>query len=121
MLRGYHTSASTLNLVRAFTKGGFADLRAVHQWNRGFTSNPAHERYEKTANEIGRALKFMEACGVNFEALKTTDYVRRPRGTRAGLRACPDPASTRAPTCPTTPPHTSCGLASAPAASTMHT
>ena len=50
-----------------------ADLRAVHQWNRGFTSNPAHERYEKTANEIGRALKFMEACGVNFEALKTTD------------------------------------------------
>ena len=73
MLRGYHTSASTLNLVRAFTKGGFADLRAVHQWNRGFTSNPAHERYEKTANEIGRALKFMEACGVNFEALKTTD------------------------------------------------
>ena len=73
MLRGYHTSASTLNLVRAFTKGGFADLRAVHQWNRGFTSNPAHERYEKTASEIGRALKFMEACGVNFEALKTTD------------------------------------------------
>ena len=47
MLQGYHTSASTLNLIRAFTKGGFADLRAVHQWNRGFTSNPAHERYEK--------------------------------------------------------------------------
>ena len=98
MLQGYHTSASTLNLIRAFTKGGFADLRAVHQWNRGFTSNPAHERYEKTAREIGRALKFMEACGVNFEALKT-----------------------RVPSCPTTPPHTSCGLASAPAASTMHT
>ena len=73
MLRGYHTSSATLNLVRAFTKGGFADLRAVHQWNRGFTSNPAHERYEQTADEIGRALKFMEACGVDFDALKTTD------------------------------------------------
>ena len=73
MLRGYHTSSATLNLVRAFTKGGFADLRSVHQWNRGFTENPAHARYEETAREIGRALKFMEACGVDFNALTTTD------------------------------------------------
>ncbi|MDO5751084.1 MAG: 3-deoxy-7-phosphoheptulonate synthase class II [Rothia sp. (in: high G+C Gram-positive bacteria)] len=73
MLRGYHTSASTLNLIRAFTKGGFADLRSVHAWNRGFTDNPNHARYEQTAREIGRALKFMEACGVDFSALKTTD------------------------------------------------
>lgn len=73
MLQGYHTSASTLNLIRAFTTGGFADLRSVHNWNKGFTSNPAHSRYESLAMEIDRAIKFMEACGANFEALKTTE------------------------------------------------
>src|SRR5699024_12621043 len=46
LLRGYHTSASTLNLVRAFTQGGFADLRMVHDWNVGFVSNAANRRYE---------------------------------------------------------------------------
>lgn len=73
MVQGYHTSASTLNLVRAFTTGGFADLRLVNQWNRGFTSNPAHARYESLASEIDRALKFMEACGADFDAMKTTE------------------------------------------------
>ncbi|MFW0185016.1 class II 3-deoxy-7-phosphoheptulonate synthase [Rothia sp. CCM 9418] len=73
MVRGYHTSASTLNLVRAFTTGGFADLRLVNQWNKGFTANPAHARYESLAREIDRALKFMEACGADFEALKATE------------------------------------------------
>lgn len=73
MLQGYHTSASTLNLIRAFTKGGFADLRSVHSWNKGFTSNPAHARYESIAGEIDRAIKFMEACGTDFGPLKTTD------------------------------------------------
>lgn len=73
MLRGYHTSASTLNLARAFTTGGFADLRLVHQWNRGFTANPAHARYESLSTDIGRALKFMEACGADFDALKATE------------------------------------------------
>ena len=69
MLQGYHQRLHP-EPDSCLHQGGFADLRAVHQWNRGFTSNPAHERYEKTAREIGRALKFMEACGVNFEALR---------------------------------------------------
>ncbi|MBM7050772.1 MULTISPECIES: class II 3-deoxy-7-phosphoheptulonate synthase [unclassified Rothia (in: high G+C Gram-positive bacteria)] len=73
MLQGYHTSASTLNLIRAFTTGGFADLRSVHNWNKGFTSNPAHSRYESLAAEIDRAIKFMDACGADFNALKATE------------------------------------------------
>lgn len=74
MLRGYHTSASTLNLIRAFTTGGFADLRLVHEWNKGFVSNPANARYESLAREIDRAIGFMDACGADFEALKGTEF-----------------------------------------------
>lgn len=71
MLDAYHVSASTLNLMRAFTQGGFADLRRVHAWNRGFTANPAYARYEQMAAEIDRAVRFMAAAGGDFEALKT--------------------------------------------------
>ena len=74
MLAGYHTSASTLNLIRAFTTGGFADLRLVHAWNQGFVANPAHARYESMAAEIDRAMKFMAACGADFEALRSTEF-----------------------------------------------
>jgi 3-deoxy-7-phosphoheptulonate synthase len=74
MVRAYHTSASTLNLIRAFTTGGFADLRSVHEWNKGFTDNPANIRYEQLAAEIDRAIKFMDACGADFEALKATEF-----------------------------------------------
>ncbi len=74
MLKAYHTSASTLNLIRAFTQGGFADLRLVHQWNRGFTQNPAHARYESLAKDIDRAIKFMASCGADFEALKRVEF-----------------------------------------------
>jgi len=74
LLKAYHTSASTLNLIRAFTQGGFADLRSVHEWNRGFTDNPANARYESLAKEIDRAIKFMAACGADFDALKTTEF-----------------------------------------------
>ncbi|MCU1475391.1 MAG: 3-deoxy-7-phosphoheptulonate synthase class, partial [Subtercola sp.] len=74
LVAGYHTSASTLNLIRAFTQGGFADLREVHQWNKGFTSNPANARYEDLAREIDRAIQFMIACGADFEALKRTEF-----------------------------------------------
>lgn len=74
LVKGYHTAASTLNLIRAFTQGGFADLRQVHQWNKGFTSNPANVRYEQLAREIDRAVKFMIACGADFEALKRTEF-----------------------------------------------
>ncbi len=74
MVQGYHTAASTLNLIRAFTQGGFADLREVHNWNKGFTANPANARYEQLAGEIDRAIKFMTACGADFEALKRTEF-----------------------------------------------
>lgn len=74
MLRGYHTAASTLNLIRAFTQGGFADLRQVHEWNKGFVSNPANQRYEAMAQEIDRALQFMSAIGADFSELKRTEF-----------------------------------------------
>lgn len=74
LVRGYHTAASTLNLIRAFTQGGFADLRQVHSWNQGFARNPANVRYEHMAREIDRAIKFMMACGADFEALKRTEF-----------------------------------------------
>jgi len=64
----YHHAASTLNLIRAFTRGGYADLRLVHHWNRGFTANPAYARYESLAEEIHRAVKFLEAAGVSSAA-----------------------------------------------------
>lgn len=74
MVQAYHKSAATLNLIRAFTEGGFADLRAVQQWNKGFMENPAHARYEQIAGEIDRAVRFMSACGVEFESLKRTEF-----------------------------------------------
>ncbi|MBO9579097.1 MAG: 3-deoxy-7-phosphoheptulonate synthase, partial [Microbacteriaceae bacterium] len=58
MVEAYHTSSATLNLMRAFTQGGFADLREVHSWNKGFAQNPANQRYERMAAEIDRAIKF---------------------------------------------------------------
>ena len=68
-MRAYHQSASTLNLVRAFTKGGFADLSRVHAWNQEFVAaSPEGQRYEALADEIERALRFMAACGIDLEA-----------------------------------------------------
>ncbi|KQW05455.1 phospho-2-dehydro-3-deoxyheptonate aldolase [Leifsonia sp. Root4] len=74
LIQGYHTAASTLNLIRAFTQGGFADLRQVHSWNQGFAANPANQRYEKLAKEIDRAIGFMAACGADFDELKRTEF-----------------------------------------------
>jgi 3-deoxy-7-phosphoheptulonate synthase len=69
MLQGYLYSASALNLVRAFTKGGFADLTQVHAWNQDFVaSSPQGRRYERLASEIERALGFMAACGIDLGA-----------------------------------------------------
>jgi 3-deoxy-7-phosphoheptulonate synthase len=66
LLRAYHASGSALNLVRAFTQGGYADLRQVHAWNQDFVRDSfAGQRYEQLAGEIDRALKFMHACGTN--------------------------------------------------------
>jgi len=74
MVDGYHTAAATLNLIRAFTQGGFADLREVHSWNKGFAQNPVNARYEQLAREIDRAINFMTACGADFEAMKRTEF-----------------------------------------------
>lgn len=72
--QAYRISAATANVVRAFTQGGHADLRRVHEWNRGFMRNPAYARYERTAAEIDRAIRFMEACGADFDALRSVEF-----------------------------------------------
>ncbi len=70
MLSAYHQSAATLNLLRAFAQGGFADLHKVHQWNLDFVDgSPQGERYEELANRIAESLGFMEACGVTAESV----------------------------------------------------
>jgi 3-deoxy-7-phosphoheptulonate synthase len=69
MIEGYNQSAATLNLLRAFTKGGYADLTQVHSWNKDFvSSSPEGQRYERLAREIERALAFMAACGIDLAA-----------------------------------------------------
>ena len=75
LVQVYNTSAATLNLVRAFTQGGFADLRRVHEWNKGFISNSTWgQKYEAMAKEIGRALDFMASTGVDPEQFKQVDF-----------------------------------------------
>ena len=114
LVRGYHASSATLNLVRAFTAGGFADLRYVHGWNKGFVSNAANARYEKIARDIDKAMKFMAACGADFEAMKTTGSsppTRRCCWTTSDPWCAPTPAQVSS----TAPRRTSSGSGSAPA------
>jgi 3-deoxy-7-phosphoheptulonate synthase len=66
LVQAYHQSAATLNLLRAFTKGGFADLTQVDLWNQQFVaSSPEGRRYDRVADQIGRAMRFMAACGID--------------------------------------------------------
>jgi 3-deoxy-7-phosphoheptulonate synthase len=78
MLRAYHQAAATLNLLRAFTTGGFADLHQVHTWNQEFVAgSPSGRRYDATADAIDRALRFMTACGIEVSgtpALHQVDF-----------------------------------------------
>jgi 3-deoxy-7-phosphoheptulonate synthase len=68
LLTAYQQSASTLNLVRAFTNGGFADLSRVHAWNQEFVASSSQgQTYEQIADEIDRALRFMKACGIDSD------------------------------------------------------
>ncbi|QBI18252.1 3-deoxy-7-phosphoheptulonate synthase class II [Egibacter rhizosphaerae] len=68
LVQVYHQAAATLNLLRAFTRGGFADLERVQQWNQQFVAeSPQGRRYEQLAEEITRALAFLKACGVDVE------------------------------------------------------
>ena len=91
LVHAYHASSATLNLVRAFTTGGFADLRHVHDWNKGFIANSANVRYERLAKDIDKAMKFMTACGADFEAMRTTEFFSAHEALRARLRAPDDP------------------------------
>ncbi|KTF04902.1 Phospho-2-dehydro-3-deoxyheptonate aldolase [Trueperella bernardiae] len=74
LVEAYQHSAATLNLIRAFAGGGFADLAKVHEWNRGFSANPAYHRYTAMAREIDRAMQFMRAAGAYTDSLKTVDF-----------------------------------------------
>ncbi len=70
MISAYRQSAATLNLLRAFAEGGFADLERVHQWTMGFLADsPAGERYMELADRISDSLTFMRACGMTSEAM----------------------------------------------------
>ncbi len=72
----YNHSAATLNLVRAFAKGGFADIRSIHSWNSDFarTNGEVAQKYEAIASQISDAIAFMVACGVDDEAFHTVDF-----------------------------------------------
>ena len=78
MVQAYNQAAATLNLLRAFAQGGFADLHQVHQWNLDFVDDsPQGEEYEELATRIGEALEFMEACGITSDAvpqMRETDF-----------------------------------------------
>ncbi len=76
MLSAYHQSASTLNLLRAFTTGGYADLSHVHKWNQQFVASSSQgRRYDAIAGEIDRALRFMRACGIDLQGEATLHQV----------------------------------------------
>jgi len=70
MLKAYNQSAATLNLLRAFSRGGLADLNKVHQWNLDFIKdNPLGKRYEELSDKIDHAMKFMAACGLTSDVM----------------------------------------------------
>ena len=78
LLMAYRQSAATLNLLRAFAQGGYANLEHVHQWTLGFLKDsPASHRYQEVADRITEALAFMRACGIDAESspqLRSTDF-----------------------------------------------
>ncbi|MDP7242274.1 MAG: 3-deoxy-7-phosphoheptulonate synthase class II, partial [Rhodospirillales bacterium] len=78
LVRAYNQSAATLNLLRAFAQGGYADLHKVHQWTLGFVADsPQGERYRDLANRLDETLAFMAACGLTSETtpqIRETDF-----------------------------------------------
>ncbi len=93
-IEAYRQSAATLNLIRAFATGGYADLERVHQWNMGFVKDsPQGHRYQELADRIAETLGFMRACGITSEntpQLRATQLLHQPRGAAARLRAGDD-------------------------------
>ena len=76
LLKSYGQSAATLNLIRAFASGGYADLHNVHRWNLEFVAdNPQAERYRALADRISEALKFMESCGITAKEVRAVREV----------------------------------------------
>jgi 3-deoxy-7-phosphoheptulonate synthase len=74
LVRAYANAAAAMNLARAITGAGLADLHRLHEWNMDFVrASSAGERYERVAGEIERSLQFMSACGVDDSSLRTVD------------------------------------------------
>jgi len=70
MIKAYNQSSATINLLRAFSRGGLADLKKVHQWNLEFIKdNPLGQRYDELSTKIDQSMKFMEACGLNSDLM----------------------------------------------------
>jgi len=88
LLKAYGQSASTLNLIRAFSTGGYADLNNIHKWNLGFAKGTnSSEKYRQLCEKISDALDFMEACGVTAEStpqMAATDYYTSHEGLLLG-------------------------------------
>lgn len=84
LMQGYNQSAATLNLIRAFAQGGYADLHKVHQWNLGFVDDsPLAERYRDLADRLDETLAFMAACGLTSETtpqIRETDFFTSHEG-----------------------------------------
>jgi 3-deoxy-7-phosphoheptulonate synthase len=77
LVRAYNQSAATLNLLRAFAQGGYADLHSVHRWNLDFVAGSSGARYKDLCNRLDETLAFMEACGVTSETtpqIRETDF-----------------------------------------------
>ena len=123
-MAAYNQSVSTLNLLRAFTKGGFADLSQVHAWNQEFVASSTEgQRFEGIAEGIDRALRFMNACGIDLAARtpstrSTSGPVMRRSSSTTRKRS---PAATRSPTNGTTVRPTCCGWVNGPDSSTAPT
>ena len=124
MIRAYANSSAAMNLVRAVTGAGMADLAKVHEWNQDFVrSSRAGERYERVAAEIDRAMRFMSACGVDSHSLHSVEIFASHEALlldyeRAMLRLDETGDDARA---STTCPVTSCGSVTAPGNSTART
>ena len=118
----YNSSASTLNLVRAFVTGGYADLRQVHTWNTDFVrESSVGQRYELVAAEIDRALTFMQAIGADPDEFHRVDFHSCHEALLLEYEHAHDPHRLPHRACPTTSRRTSSGSASAPVSSTART
>lgn len=77
MLKAYYQSASTLNLLRAFSRGGLANLKNIHSWNIGFIKKAKiNQKFDKLVSELSKALEFMEACGLNTAKIPSLNEVK---------------------------------------------